>query len=90
MPKKRFEGTCKNCKLTVIDKETKKVFPDDHPYMIAAKELWERQSLEVKLAWHKVSCMKSRKLVDVKMYDDLLDTFAEVIDKIIKQEDKLN
>lgn len=79
MSKDQFDVNCEGCKPAIIDPETKEILPSTHPYMIAITTLWDEQSLDAKMAWHRVTCKNLRDPADLKLTQRFIDQFSERI-----------
>lgn len=71
---------CRDCKPVLFDPQTNELVPKENPKMGMVKELWDRLAPEAKLAWHKVTCQKSRDPEDL----DLARGFAGDIQAAIE------
>lgn len=82
MSRERFDDECTDCRPTVVDVKTGRVFADDSTEMVIVNRLWAGTSREERLAWHRFTCQNSRSLGDiqiVKAFSDRLEAaFAAV------------
>lgn len=65
MSKDAFDANCSGCQPTLLDFATGSVLASDDPRLVRVLELWKRQPLIVKWAWHRVMCGNSRDPLDL-------------------------
>lgn len=75
----RFDENCKGCRPVIIDTRTGKAFPDDSPQMVAVMELWSKTSRAQRVAFHRVTCLNSRDMVDLFIIESLSRRIGEAL-----------
>jgi len=68
-----FDDECTGCKPSMMDVETGLVLPDHAPPMKIVLRLWGETTLAERQAWHRVTCLNSRSLVDVQLAKNFMD-----------------
>jgi len=68
-----FDDECTGCKPSMMDVETGQVLSDHAPSMKIVFRLWGETTLAERQAWHRVTCLSSRSLVDVQLATDFMD-----------------
>jgi hypothetical protein len=59
----------------MIDAETGKILPEDHPAMVKIMEVWGKTTRPEREAFHNVTCLNSRNPEDLRKVKGILDRF---------------
>lgn len=60
MSEEKYEEGCKGCEPALLNLETGKSFPPEHPAMQAIMGVWKVMTHQEKEAWHEFTCHNSR------------------------------
>ncbi len=71
MSVEEYKEGCPGCKPILLDLETMKPLPDDHPIMVAAMEVWKDSTFEERKAFHDVMCNNSRTSENLRVAEGL-------------------
>lgn len=72
-----FDVQCKGCRPAMLDVATGRPLPDDHRLMMIVNRLWDEQSIETKMAWHRVTCLNSRASKDLELTTTFIKLFTK-------------
>jgi hypothetical protein len=61
----QFDDNCPGCRPAILDMQTRKVLPDNHPLMEKMLGVWATTTLGERQAYHRVMCQNSRDAVDL-------------------------
>lgn len=73
MPMNQFSDDCPGCRPAMLDVETGKVLPDDHPMMKKVLEIWQTTTLAERQAFHRVMCQNSRAVSDIAVVGKIVN-----------------
>jgi hypothetical protein len=71
----QFDDNCPGCKPAILDLQTGRPLPADHPSMIKITAIWETTSRVQRQAFHRVMCLNSRDPVDLLIVKCIADRF---------------
>lgn len=82
----KFDDNCPGCKPVVLNPDTMKRYPDDHPFMMAALKAWSETTPQQREAFHNVMCLNSRDPLDLALVRDynsrLKDALCDSMKKV--------
>lgn len=78
-PTHEYDDNCEGCKPGLMDVETGKALPYDHPHMIKVREVWNTLNLGQKIAWHRVCMQSSRNKHDLMIAQEVAILISEAI-----------
>jgi hypothetical protein len=70
-----FDDNCPGCRPAILDLETGKALPEEHPLMVKMAGVWATTSLAERRAWHRVTCLNSRDNLDLLLAENLVARF---------------
>jgi hypothetical protein len=63
----RFDPNCRHCMPVMLDMETRKPLPDDHPLMLVLMRAWRAASRDEQEAFWRVTIKNSRDPSDLQL-----------------------
>jgi hypothetical protein len=85
MARDTFENDCPDCRPVIIDPETGKIYGPDSDIMRAVTLVWEEAPINVREAFHRVTCLNSRSPFDLHTMQAFSRKISEAMDKLEKQ-----
>lgn len=76
-----YDENCPGCQPAILDLQTNKPLPDDHPYMAAALRAFKSCTMTQRRAWHRVVIQQSKNETDLKMAAEVGKIMAEEVRK---------
>jgi hypothetical protein len=67
MSKHKFDDDCPGCRPALVDVETGKAMPQNHPTMVRVNEVWAETTLQEREAFHQVTCLNNRSTENLKL-----------------------
>jgi hypothetical protein len=68
-----FDDNCLECKPKILDPETSKPFPENHPAMVKLRRIWAKTTREQRQALHNVICVGSRDRFELRLVKQITD-----------------
>jgi hypothetical protein len=82
MSREQYNDSCPGCRPVLIDATTGQVFADDSPTMQAVKRAWNGTTVEERQAWHRVTCLNSRRIYDLNVVARFSERIKEELEKL--------
>lgn len=82
MSRAHFEDDCEGCRPAVLDLQTKKPLPADHPVMKALAMVWDGTTRDERAAFHRFTCLNSREPTDLVLVHGIQQKFQRVCDAL--------
>lgn len=82
MSKWKFDDNCKGCRPAMLDVQTHRVLPDDSPQMKCVLAVWAETTLDERKAFHRFTCLNSRKNRDVRIVQELQLRMQKALESI--------
>lgn len=70
-----FDDDCAGCRPALLNVETRRPYADDSPEMVVVNRLWGETTLAERQAWHRVTCLNSRAIDDLRFVKGFADRF---------------
>jgi hypothetical protein len=70
---KNFDDDCEGCRPVILDIETGRPLPDDHPVMVKIRIIWAGTNFHQRKAFHDVMCLNSRAPADLALVKSIMD-----------------
>lgn len=82
MSRTKYEDSCSGCRPVLLDPKSGKVWADDSPAMHAVMHVWEGTTREEREAFHRVTCLNSRRFYDVHIMQQISQRISEELNKM--------
>lgn len=76
----KFDDTCRGCRPAMMSVKTGQPLPDDAPEMVIVNRLWKETTLEERQAWHRMTCLNSRAVDDLRLSKAFADRVQAAFD----------
>ena len=73
----QFDDNCPGCRPAILDVQTGKLLPDDHPVMAKMLGIWATTTLGQRQAYHRVMCLNSRDPLDLFLVRSVVDRLED-------------
>jgi hypothetical protein len=73
MSREKFDDDCPGCRPVILDRETGRPLPDDHPAMVRIRVIWAGTNFHQRKAFHDVMCLNSRNPADLALVKSIVD-----------------
>jgi hypothetical protein len=69
----KFDDDCEGCRPVILDIDTRRPLPDDHPAMQKIRAIWATTSFQQREAFHNVMCLNSRDPLELTLVKQITD-----------------
>lgn len=76
-----FDDNCPGCKPTMVELDSGKVLPDDHPQMVALLKMWRETTIHERRAWHAFTCQNLRDPLTMALIPGLQQKMEQALAK---------
>lgn len=82
MSRNKFDDNCRGCRPAIMNADTGEVYADGSPEMKMAMAAWELSTLREREAFHRFTCLNSRKALDVRLAMRITDRIAKGLEAL--------
>jgi hypothetical protein len=78
----QYDPKCPGCRPVAVDLQTGVPCAPDHPLVKVMDELWEKATPMTRTAFHHVTCLNSRAILDLALAKSFMDEVQERASKV--------